>query len=460
VVVEAERPATFREIFRVAEFRGLYAAYLLSLLGDMLAKVAVTFLVFRETGSPLLSAATFGLSYLPWGIGGPFLAALADRWSRRRVLIACDVARAALVALLAIPDMPWPAMLLVLLVASLLTPPFEAARSALMPDVLRGDRFVVATSVLVVSTYIAGVVGFVAGGTLVQFISARGALLVNSATFAVSALLIWVYVTPRPPGPPPPRPSLIRETADGLRLVFGHRVLRSYLLLVWAVSALVSASEGLAAAYAAHLGEGPAAVGLLLAGLPFGMAFGGLVLTRAVPPVRRIRLAIPLATLSTTALLPLLLAGLPFGMAFGGLVLTRAVPPVRRIRLAIPLATLSTTALLPLLLDPPLPVVLALYVVSGIGLAAAIPLNAMFVRAVAPPYRGRAFGVARSGLEVAQGLAIVVAGAVASVLPVPVVIALFGGVVGTVLVAVIAMRWPSIEEQLAAEDTPVGAPPA
>jgi MFS family permease len=417
VVVEAERPATFREIFRVAEFRGLYAAYLLSLLGDMLAKVAVTFLVFRETGSPLLSAATFGLSYLPWGIGGPFLAALADRWSRRRVLIACDVARAALVALLAIPDMPWPAMLLVLLVASLLTPPFEAARSALMPDVLRGDRFVVATSVLVVSTYIAGVVGFVAGGTLVQFISARGALLVNSATFAVSALLIWVYVTPRPAGPPPPRPSLIRETADGLRLVFGHRVLRSYLLLVWAVSALVSASEGLAAAYAAHLGEGPAAVGLLLAGLPFGMAFGGLVLTRAVPPVRRIRLAIPLATLSTTALLPLLL-------------------------------------------DPPLPVVLALYVVSGIGLAAAIPLNAMFVRAVAPPYRGRAFGVARSGLEVAQGLAIVVAGAVASVLPVPVVIALFGGVVGTVLVAVIAMRWPSIEEQLAAEDTPVGAPPA
>jgi MFS family permease len=417
VVVEAERPATFREIFRVAEFRGLYAAYLLSLLGDMLAKVAVTFLVFRETGSPLLSAATFGLSYLPWGIGGPFLAALADRWSRRRVLIACDVARAALVALLAIPDMPWPAMLLVLLVASLLTPPFEAARSALMPDVLRGDRFVVATSVLVVSTYIAGVVGFVAGGTLVQFISARGALLVNSATFAVSALLIWVYVTPRPPGPPPPRPSLIRETADGLRLVFGHRVLRSYLLLVWAVSALVSASEGLAAAYAAHLGEGPAAVGLLLAGLPFGMAFGGLVLTRAVPPVRRIRLAIPLATLSTTALLPLLL-------------------------------------------DPPLPVVLALYVVSGIGLAAAIPLNAMFVRAVAPPYRGRAFGVARSGLEVAQGLAIVVAGAVASVLPVPVVIALFGGVVGTVLVAVIAMRWPSIEEQLAVEDTPVGAPPA
>jgi MFS family permease len=116
--------------------------------------------------------------------------------------------------------------------------------------------------------------------------------------------------------------------------------------------------------------------------------------------------------------------------------------------------------MLPLLFDPPLPVVLALYVLSGVGLATAIPLNAMFVRAVAPAYRGRAFGVARSGLEVGQGLAVVAAGALATVLPVPVVIALFGGVAGTVLVAVIAARWPTVEEQLAAEAAPVGTTPA
>ncbi|HEY0487672.1 MAG TPA: MFS transporter [Mycobacteriales bacterium] len=413
MVVESQRPATYREVFGVAEFRGLYAAYLLSMVGDMLAKVAVTFVVFERTRSPLLSAATFALSYLPWGVGGPFLAALADRWPRRRVLIWCDAARAALVALLTIPHMPWQGMLLVLFAAALLTPPFEAARSALMPDVLRGDRFVVATSVLVVSTYVAGVAGFVAGGALVQTITARGALAADSVTFALSALLIWVYLTPRPADPRPPRRSLARETGDGLRLVFGHRVLRSYLLLVWSVSALVSASEGLAAAYAAHLGAGPAAIGLLLAALPFGMAFGGLVLTRAVAPVERIRLAIPLATLATVSLLPLLF-------------------------------------------DPPLPVVLALYVLSGIGLATAIPLNAMFVRAVAAPYRGRAFGVARSGLEVAQGLAVVAAGAAASRLPVPVVIAVFGGVAGTALVALLAVRWPSVAEQLAAEADPAG----
>jgi MFS family permease len=412
VVVDTERPATYREVFGVREFRALYAALMLSMLGDMLAKVAVTVLVFQKTESPLASAAAFALSYLPWGIGGPFLAALADRWPRRRVLLVCDLVRAVLVGLLAIRGLPLWALLGMLVLASLLTPPFEAARSALMPEVLAGDRFVVATGVLVGSTYSASVAGFVLGGALVAAITARGALVVDALTFGVSALLIALYVRHRPAGQATRR-SLLRDTADGLRLVFRHRVLRSYLLLVWAVSALVFASEGLAAAYAVHLGAGPTAVGLLLAALPFGMAVGGLVLTRAVRPARRIRLTIPLATVATVALLPLLT-------------------------------------------DPPLPVVLTLYVLSGLGLATAIPLNAMFVRAVAPDYRGRAFGVVRSGVEVGQGLAVVAAGAAATVLPIPTVIALFGGVAGTAAVLLMGLRWPSPAEQLAADANPIG----
>jgi MFS family permease len=410
--VETERPATYREVFGVAEFRALYVAFILSMVGDMLAKVAVSVLVFDRTHSPLLSAAAFALSYLPWGLGGPFLAALADRWPRRRTLVSCDLARAVLVGMLALPGLPLPVLLALLMIASLLAPPFEAARSALLPEVLDGDRFVVATSVLVVSTYVANVGAFVVGGALVQIVSPRGTLLADAATFAVSGALLAMFVRYRPAARKLRRP-LVRETADGLGLVFRHRVLRSYLLLVWAASAMVFASEGLAAAYAVHLGERPTAVGLLLGAVPFGMAFGGLVLTRAVAPLRRVRLVLPLASLATVALLPLLL-------------------------------------------DPPLPVVLALYVLSGIGLAMTIPLNAMFVRAVAPDYRGRAFGVARSGLEVAQGLAIVAAGALATRVPVPVVIALFAGVVGTLLVGLLALYWPSIEEQLAAEASPAG----
>ena len=91
-----ERPATFREVFAVREFRPLFGTYLLSTAGDELARVALTVLVYQRTASPLLSALTFAIGHLPWLLGGPVLSTLADRLPRHRVLIATDTARALL----------------------------------------------------------------------------------------------------------------------------------------------------------------------------------------------------------------------------------------------------------------------------------------------------------------------------------------------------------------------------
>ena len=88
------RQATFREVFAVAEFRPLFGTFLLSTAGDELARVALTVLVYQRTDSPLLSALTFAIGYLPWLLGGPLLSTIADRFPRHRVLIATDVARA------------------------------------------------------------------------------------------------------------------------------------------------------------------------------------------------------------------------------------------------------------------------------------------------------------------------------------------------------------------------------
>src|SRR5258708_25704214 len=104
---------------------------MLSLVGDLLATIALTVLVYNNTGSTLLAAATFAIGYLPWVVGGPILAALADRLPWRRTMITCDLVRAAIVGLLALPGVPVPAPLVLPFSSPLLTPPFEAARSAL-----------------------------------------------------------------------------------------------------------------------------------------------------------------------------------------------------------------------------------------------------------------------------------------------------------------------------------------
>src|SRR5260370_39431224 len=98
--------ATFRDVFAIGEFRALWAAQVLSVVGDQLARVALTLLVFDTTKSAFLAAVTFVASVVPVFFGGIVLAGLADRFPRRRVMIVCDVARCALVVAMIAPRLP------------------------------------------------------------------------------------------------------------------------------------------------------------------------------------------------------------------------------------------------------------------------------------------------------------------------------------------------------------------
>ena len=106
-----EHQASYREVFAIREFRGLWSAQVLSYGGDQFAQVAIAILVYHRTHSPFLTALAYALTYLPPIIGGPFLSGLADFIPRRQVMIACDVTRAGLVGLMAIPAMPLPVAL-------------------------------------------------------------------------------------------------------------------------------------------------------------------------------------------------------------------------------------------------------------------------------------------------------------------------------------------------------------
>jgi len=69
-MTEARSRVTFREVFGVAEFRALWFAELFSIAGDQLARVALSVMVFRDTGSAALTGLTFALTFLPSLLGG------------------------------------------------------------------------------------------------------------------------------------------------------------------------------------------------------------------------------------------------------------------------------------------------------------------------------------------------------------------------------------------------------
>ena len=131
--------ATFGDVFAVGEFRALWSSETLSVAGDRLALVALTLLVYDRTRSPLLSAVVYAFGFLPYVIGGLFLADLADRRPRRSVMVACDLVRAALVAVMVLPHLPLWALAALLFAATMFSPVFEAARAAVTPEILQGN---------------------------------------------------------------------------------------------------------------------------------------------------------------------------------------------------------------------------------------------------------------------------------------------------------------------------------
>src|SRR5260370_10774801 len=89
-------------------------------------------------------------------------------------------------------------MVALLFVVTLLDSPFKSARSAMMPDVLPGERYVLATAVTQTTLQVGLVSGFALGGLVVPGLRARDALLTGPAAFASSARLALVCVAPRP----------------------------------------------------------------------------------------------------------------------------------------------------------------------------------------------------------------------------------------------------------------------
>lgn len=403
---------TYRQIFANSEFRAIWLAQLLSVAGDQLARVAITVLVYDRTRSPFWTALTYAVTLLPWVIGGLALSGLADRLPRRQVMVSCDIARLVLVGLMALvsltapPDAGLWIIVALLFVVTLLDSPFKSARSAMMPDILTGEWYVLGTAVAQTTLQAAMVSGYALGGLVVALLGVRSALLIDAATFAASAVLVWFWVRHRPAAAGPAaggrdRPSQLAQIAAGVRLVFGDPTLRTPMLLGWLVAFYV-VPMGLAAPYAASF---------------------------------HVSLAVPIST-------GLVFAAGPFGTAVGAAVSGRMVAPRARQRWMGPMAVGACGVLLLCALQPGLIVALLIIAVSGACASYQLAANAAFVGAVSAERRGQAFGLANGGMQVGQGLWIVLAGAVATsrALTPADVIAISGGL-GAVLAAALAMSW-------------------
>jgi hypothetical protein len=393
----AARPATYRDLFAQREFGALFGAHMVSMLGTVAADVALTVLVYARTGSPLLAALTFTVSFLPFLIGGTLLSGVVDRMPARPVLVVCDLVRAALFAVMTLPGMPIAALLSLSFLAGLAAPVFGGTRSAILPDILgEGQRYVLGQATMRMVSQGAQVIGFGIGGILVAALGARVALGVDAATFAASAVSIRLGIRPHRPTRAATG-SLVGDSMRGVRAVLVDAGVRRILLLRWGLPSCALAPEALAAAYL-HAVRAPAsAIGVYLGAIPLVMVVVDLAAGR-------------------------LLAA-----------------PMQR-RLIVPGALACEVPLLAFVFQPDFPLVLVLLAAVGLGYCHALGLDKLLIDTAPAALRGRVLAVDQAGVMVSQGLGFAVWGAVAEILPLHVTIA----VAGCCGLAVVGLATPGI----------------
>jgi len=170
--------------------RRLAAARIISITGGAAAYTALNFEVFDQTGSATWVAAALLLTFGVTGFVGPFAGILGDRFDRKKVLIASDVAGAVAFALMAFGHSPtW--LVAWAFVSAIAEAPFWSASEAAIPNVAGEEHLSWANSLLGISRALGITLGPALGGLLVGAIGSSAVFAANAGSFLVSAAIVW-----------------------------------------------------------------------------------------------------------------------------------------------------------------------------------------------------------------------------------------------------------------------------
>jgi Na+/melibiose symporter-like transporter len=230
----AEVGRLYRILAEHRDYRLLLSAGLISLTGDWIMRVGLTYAVYSLTGSTLASATALLASLLPQLAGGSLAGVYVDRWDRRRVMVVTNLLLAAgLLPLLAVHDrhQVW-IIYLVTAAQSALSQFFIAAEAAVLPQLVPAADLVTANALNGQNRDIARLLGAAAGGLTAVLGGITLLTLVDVASFGLAAMLLLLIHRPTVEANQPPQRHVLREWADGTRLAMTDPTLRAILLFV------------------------------------------------------------------------------------------------------------------------------------------------------------------------------------------------------------------------------------
>ncbi|MEU6198137.1 MFS transporter [Streptomyces sp. NPDC047061] len=353
---------SYRELFRAPEFPPFLLTFAAFSAAQTIGALALGTLVYRLTGSPLLSAVSMFGPQLAQVLGATLLLSGADRLPPRATLTGMGLGYAAVTAALALPGLPVAAVFGVVVLQGLIASLGGGVRGGLLNEILSKDGYLLGRSVFNMANGLMQVTGFAAGGALLTVLSPRSCLLLAAALYTASALGTRFGLTARPPRTAG-RPS-VAATWRTNALLWSSRPRRLTYLGLWVPNGLVVGCDSLYVSY------DPRAAGVLFACGALGMFAGDVAVGRFVPPALRPRLDVPL-----------------------------------RLLLAAPYLVFA--------LHPPVGLAAVCVTVAAVGFAASLVLQERLMSLTPDELSGHALGLHSAGMLTMQGVGATLAGSVA-----------------------------------------------
>jgi MFS family permease len=259
------------------------AANAISLLGNVMAAVAIPWFVLVETGSALQTGIAAVFASAPLAIGALFGGTITDRIGPRAASIVGDVLSAGSVAgiplLHSLGVLEFWHLLVLAFLGALFDAPAASAREALLPDLTRGSglRTEQVTSALTATEHGSYLLGAPLAGLLIALIGAPALLWVDAVSFALSAGLIGVASVPKLPSRPsrPAPKQYWRELVEGLLWIWRDRAILTVTLAATAGAFLIDPlSPVLLPIYVSTRFGDPTALGLALGAYGVGGLIG------------------------------------------------------------------------------------------------------------------------------------------------------------------------------------------
>ncbi|MFI9597786.1 MFS transporter [Nonomuraea sp. NPDC052265] len=257
------------------DFRLLWIGESASSLGSSVTSVALPLAAVTVLdASPLAVSLLAAAAWLPWLLIGLPAGVWVDRLSRRRVMLAADWA--SLAAFLSIPSaaalgvLTVGHLIVVALAAGTAKVFFATAYRAYLPTLVDTSDLLEANAKLQGSEQAANLAGPGVAGLLAQVFSALGGLLVDAASFAVSAICL-MRIRHAETGTRGPRRRLRSQIREGLRLVSRDRLLRGNTLYGCAANLALTGYQSLIVVFlVTDIGFAPGQIGVLMAATSLG----------------------------------------------------------------------------------------------------------------------------------------------------------------------------------------------